>query len=126
MAATGLTLSVMYSFPYSPMKLSDNSFKCDRCPHEQRYISTDQCVVIGGSWLDLCDACSEKFKKIWFGAKSKMFESGTKIKPTPVHYDIKIGVKINGILVTIYDDDVVELTQWLRAGRTVPKTTHTF
>ncbi len=108
------------------MKLSDNSFKCDRCSNAQRYISTDQCVIISGSWLDLCDACSEKFKKIWYGSGHKMFESGTKIKPTPARYDIKLGVKIGGTLVTIYDDDVVELTQWLRAGRTVSKATNTF
>jgi len=107
------------------MKLPDHTFKCDRCSHEQRYINTNQCIVIGGSWLELCDACSEKFRKFGYGSEHKMFESGTKIKPTPLRHDIKLGVKIGGTLVTIYDDDVVELTQWLRAGRTVPKTTHT-
>ena len=107
------------------MKLLDNSFKCDRCSYGQQYISTEQCVTIGGSWLDLCDACSEKFRKIWYG-DSKMFESGTKIKPVPKYPDVKLGVKISGTLTTIYDEDVAELTEWLRAGRTIPKTTHTY
>jgi ribosome-binding protein aMBF1 (putative translation factor) len=108
------------------MKLPDNSFKCDRCSHEQRYINTDQCIIVGGSWLDLCDACSEKFKKMWYTEDNKMYQSGTRLKPSPKHPDVKLNVKINGTLVTIYDDDVIELTQWLRAGRTPPRTTHTY
>lgn len=108
------------------MKLPDNSFKCDRCSHEQSYISTDQCVIMGGSWIDLCDKCSYQFRGIWYGIESKMFESGTRIKPAPKHPDVKLNVKINGTLVTIYDEDVAELTQWLRAGRSISKTTHTY